>query len=65
MKGTIMRCKDENCNIGHNNTLPHEKTSNMTKLKAFVDDKLYIGEIKISVFHSIENIVGKDSSAGY
>ena len=36
-----------------------------TKWKAFADDKLNAGEIKISVFEWVENIVEKGESAGY
>ena len=36
-----------------------------TKFKAFADDKLNAGKIKIFVFERVENIVGKGENAGY
>ena len=36
-----------------------------TKLKAFADDKLDAGKIKISVFERVEHNVGKRGNAGY
>ena len=36
-----------------------------TKLKAFADDLLNAGKIKISVFERFENIMGKGENAGY
>ena len=37
----------------------------MTKLKAFVDDKLYVAKMTISLCYRIENTVGKEENAGY
>ena len=37
----------------------------MTKLKAFADNMLNVTKIKISLCHSVENIVGKGENAGY
>ena len=37
----------------------------MTKLKAFVDDKLNGAEMKISLYDRVENAVGKGENAGY
>ena len=34
------------------------------KLKAFVDDKLDVVEIMISLFYRVENTVGKEENAG-
>ena len=48
-----------------NNSLPNDKTLDMTKSKAFADNKLNITKITISSFDSIENTVGKGRNAGY
>ena len=37
----------------------------MTKLKAFVDDKINVAQMMIPVFDRVENIVGKGENAGY
>ena len=37
----------------------------MTKLKAFADQKLNVAEITISLFDRVENTVGKGKNAGY
>ena len=36
----------------------------MTKLKAFADHKINAGQMMISVFNRVENIVGKGENAG-
>ena len=36
----------------------------MTKFKAFADDKSNVTKMKISVFDTVENIVGKCVKAG-
>ena len=45
------------------NTLPDDKILDQTKLKAFADDKLNVTKMIISVFESVENIVGKGEIA--
>ena len=45
-------------------TLPNDKILDLSKLKAFADDKLKFDKIMISVFDSVENIVGKGENAG-
>ena len=45
------------------NPLPNDNF--LTKLKAFADDKINAGKLKISVFERVENIVGKGKNAGY
>ena len=40
-------------------SLPNNKILDLTKLKAFADDKLKIAEMRIFLFDSIENTVGK------
>ena len=47
------------------NSLLSDKFLDWTKLKAFADNKLDTGVIVISVFHRIENTVGKGKNAGY
>ena len=47
------------------NSLPNDKKLNLTKLKAFADDKSHVTEMMISVFGRIENIVEKGENAGY
>ena len=47
------------------NPLPNDNFLDWTKLKAFADDKLNAGKIKISVYERLENIVGKGENAGY
>ena len=42
---------------------PHDKILDLTKLKAFADDKLDATKMIISVFDRVENIVGKGEIA--
>ena len=44
---------------------PNDKILEMTKLKAFTDDKLNIAKMIISLFDRVENTVGKGVNAGY
>ena len=46
-------------------SLPDDKILDWSKLEAFADDKLNVAKITISVFESVENIVGKGENAGY
>ena len=46
------------------NFLLNKKILNVTKLKAFEDDKINEAQMKISVFDREENIVGKGEHAG-
>ena len=46
------------------NTVPNNKILDMTKLKAFADDKINVAQIMVSVFDRIENIVGKGENSG-
>ena len=39
------------------NPLPINKILDVTKLKAFVDDKINVAQMMISVFDMVENIV--------
>ena len=41
------------------NPFPHDKILDLTKLKAFADDKLNVSKMIISVFDRVENIVEK------
>ena len=50
------------------NSLLNDKILDMTKLKAFADDKLNVAETKISFFfffNRVENTVRKGENAGY
>ena len=47
------------------NSLPNDKILDLTKLKAFADDKLKIAKMRISLFDRVENTVGKGENAGY
>ena len=46
------------------NSLPNDKISDQSKLKAFADDKLKVIQMVKSVLDKIENIVGKEENAG-
>ena len=46
-------------------TLPNDKISNQSKLKAFPDDNLNVNKNLKLAFGRIENIVGKGENAGY
>ena len=47
------------------NPFPNNNFLSWTKLKAFADDKLNAGKIKISVFERVENMAGKGENTGY
>ena len=40
------------------NSLPRDKILGVTKLKAFADDKLNVAKMTISLFDTVENVVG-------
>ena len=46
-------------------TLPDDKILDVTKLKAFADDRINEAQVMISVFDRVENIVGKGENAGH
>ena len=46
------------------NPLPNDKILDMAKFKAFIDNKSKVAKMKISLFDSIENTVGKGENAG-
>ena len=46
-------------------SLPNDKISDRSKLKAFADDKINVIEKMKFVFGRVENIVGKGENAGY
>ena len=50
--------------IKYFNFLRNEKTLDMTKLKAFADDKLNGSRMMISLLDRVENTVGKDENVG-
>ena len=47
------------------NPLPNDRILDLTKLKAFADDKFIGAEMMISLFDRVENTVGKGENAGY
>ena len=47
------------------NSFPNDKISNLSKLKAFTDDKINVPLMTILVFKWVENIVRKGENAGY
>ena len=47
------------------NSLPNDNFLDMTKLKAFSDDKLNLAKMTIYLFDRAENTVGKGENAGY
>ena len=47
------------------NPLPNSKIFDMTKLKAFEDDKFNVATMMIYLFDRIENTVGKGEKAVY
>ena len=47
------------------NPLLNNKFLDLTKLKAFADDKLNVAKITICLFDRAENTVGKGENAGY
>ena len=47
------------------NSLPNNKILDVTKLKAFAEDRIDLAQMMISVFNRIENIVGEGENAGY
>ena len=46
------------------NTLLQNKILELTKLKAFADDKLNVAKMMISLHYFVENILGKRHDAG-
>ena len=46
------------------NHLPNAKVLNMTKLKAFADEKSKLTKMMISLFDRVENTAGKGENAG-
>ena len=47
------------------NSLPNSKLLDLSKLKAFADDRINVAEMMFSVSDREENIVGKGENAGY
>ena len=46
------------------NSLPNEKILDVTKLKAFADNKLNVARMIISLLVRVQNTVGKGENAG-
>ena len=57
--------KDENHDKLSINPLPNDKILDLTKLKAFADNKLNVAKIIIFLYDRAENTVGKGENAGY
>ena len=47
------------------NPFPNDRILDMTKLKAFADDKLNVAKMMMYLFNRVENTVGKRENAGY
>ena len=47
------------------NSLPNDKILDLTRLKAFADDKLDVAKLTISHHNRVENTVGKGENASY
>ena len=47
------------------NPLPNDRILDVTKLKAFADDKLNVAKMMIYLLKWVENTVGKGENAGY
>ena len=63
--------EEENCfyyvyclTLYSDNTLPNDKILDVTKLKAFADDKLNVTKMMISLYDRVENTLGKGENAG-
>ena len=53
-------CQNANCVVKDIKSLPHDKILNLTKLKAFADDKIHLIHVMNSLFDGVENIMGKE-----
>ena len=47
------------------NSLPNDKILDLTKFKAFADDKIILTQKLKFMLEGLENIVGKGENAGY
>ena len=47
------------------NSLPNNKILDVTKLKAFADNKIKVTKMTISLYERVENYVGKGENAVY
>ena len=47
------------------NPLPNGKSLDVSKLKAFADDKIKVDKMRNSFFYRVENTVGKGENVGY
>ena len=47
------------------NSLPNDKILDVTKLKAFADDKINVAQMMIFVLDKLKNIVGKGQNGGH
>ena len=53
------------CRLVKDYPLPNDKILNVTKLKAFAEDKLIIVKMMISLYNRVENTGGKGENAGH
>ena len=47
------------------NPLPNEKVLDVSKLKAFADDKLFVAKMIVFLFDTVENSAGKAENVDY
>ena len=47
------------------NSLPNDKNLDLSKFKAYADDKMYVTKNLIFVLGKVKNILGKGENAGY
>ena len=52
-------------NLNPLNPLPNNKIFDVTKLKAFADDKLKVDRMLTFLRDTVENTLGKEENAGY
>ena len=57
------QCFQKASPLGSFNSLPNNMVLDLTKWKAFADDKINEAQMMISVFDRVENIVGKGENA--
>ena len=60
-----MQSTHNNSTIDIINPLPNNESLDVTKLKAFADDKIKVAKMRISFFQRVENSVGKGENVGY
>ena len=61
----LCNCHQFKCDRIRVNSLPNNKILELSKSKAFADDKINLDKILKFVFGRVKNIVGKGETAGY